>query len=311
MDDIIAVSGSIKSLEKKFLTAEELRSAVLSKSFGEFAGHLANSWYGMPQSPAGAEELTDFFETLTGVLVEEMHRSLPAEIYRYFLLKYDYHNLQLTARADAGAEKEEKNYAIHSSVDYFTLKSAFENNNCKDVPAHLKGVLSFMSKNREAGNLALSLKKMYYKTAAELLGGFHSEFIDNCIRIEIDFSNIAAFIQGKMSGAPVDKSFLIDGGGIKKERFSAEESLWEAAGKRYKKISVPVTAENYDIARYEAVINHIKAGRLVSYGIETVFAYFAGRQIELDNVRRLALGKFYGIDSKVLSEWTVPAYRYV
>lgn len=311
MDDIIAVSGGIKSLEKKFLATDELARAVQSKSFGEFAGLLANSRYRMPQSPAKAEELTEFFETLTADLVKEMHKNLPVEIYRYFLLRYDYHNLKLIAETDADAAKKEKNYAVHSSSDYFTLKSALENNNYKDVPAHLKDALSFISKNREAEGLLLSLKKMYYRTAGELLRGFHSGFIDNCLRIEIDFANISTFIQEKMAGVQAGKDFFIDGGNVKKERFSTEEILWDAVGKQYQKVAVPVTAEGYDIARYTAVMDYVKAGRLVPYGIETVFGYFVGRQAELDNVRRMALGKFYNVDPKILSEWAVPPYQYV
>jgi len=311
MDDIIAVSGSIKSLEKKFLTTDEIARAVQTKNFNEFAGLLANTRYKiLPQNPAKTEELTESFEALTTSLVEEMRKDLPPEIYRYFLLRYDYHNLKLIVKKALDG-KEEKNYAIHSSVDYFTLKSAAENNNYKDIPAHLKDVLSFISKNRQTEKLLLSLKKMYYKTAGVLLKDLRSDYIDSYLCIEIDFANIATFIQGKMSGGQAEKEFIIDGGNIKKTRFVNEEVLWNAVNTEYKNIAPPFSAEEYDIVRYTAIMNYIKAGRLVPYGIETVFSYFAGRQIELENVRRMALGKFYNVDPKVLSGWAILPYQYV
>lgn len=312
MDDIISVSGSIKSLEKKFLTADELARAVQSKSFGEFAGVLADSRYGvLPQSPARTEELAEFFENFTAELVDEMRRSLPVDLYRYFLLRYDYHNLELIARRDAHTAEKEKNYAVHSTVDYFTLKTAVESGNYKEIPAYLKGVLSSMRKNRETGDMSLYLKKTYYVTAAGLLGSFHSLFIDGCLRIEMDFANIATFIQQKMSGVQYVRDYFIDGGNIRIERFSAEDVLWEAVGKKYRKAVVPVTADTYDVTKYEAVMDYVKAGRLVPYGLETVFAYFVGRQVELENVRRMALGKFYNVDPRVLSGWVVPPYQYL
>ena len=311
MDDIISVSGSIKSLEKKFLTADQLSRAVQSRSFTEFAAALADSRYKVPQSPSRAEEVANFFEGLTAELVDEMHRNLPADIYRYFTLEYDFHNMGLIARKETHAAEKGKNYTVHSSVDYFTMKSSVENNNYKDIPEHLKDVLSFVHDNMEAEDLSLSLKKMYYGTSVRLLKEFRSDFINRYLGIEIDFANMATFVQQKMAGIQSGKGSFIDGGNIKVERFAAENVLWEAVGKAYKKIPVPVTVETCDAARYTAIMDYIKTGRLIPYGIETVFAYFAGRRIELDNLRRLAFGKFYGVDPKVLSEWALPPYQYV
>jgi len=309
MGDIIAVSGSIKSLEKSFLTAGDVAKAVQSKGFNEFVSVLAHSRYNvLPQNPAKAEELTEFFEKLTAGLIEEMRKNLPSDIYRYFLLRYDYHNLKLLLDKETG--EEEKNYAVHSSVDYFTLRSALENNNYKDVPVYLKDVLSLISENREGEDLLLSLKRMYYKTAGTLLKSSHSEFLDRYLHLEIDFANISTLIQIRMLGENLKKGFLIDGGGIKKERFFNEDVLWGMIEKKYHNIKVPITAEDYDIARYTAMMNCVKRGRVIPYGIETVFSYFVGRQVEMDNLRRISLGKFYKIDPKVLSEWVIKPYQY-
>lgn len=305
----MAVSGSIKSLEKKFLTADEMAKAVQSKGFSEFVGILAHSRYNaLPQNPAGAEELTGFFEELTADLVEEMHKNLPPDIYRYFILRYDYHNLKLLVGKET--DKEEKNYAVHSSVDYFTLKSALENDNYKDVPVYLKGALSLISENRESEGLLLSLKKEYYSTAGEFLKSSHSDFLDEYLRLEIDLANISTLIQSRMSGEELKKGFLIDGGGIKKERFFNEDVLWASVEKMYHNIKVPITAEDYDIARYTAIMDYVRTGRVIPCGIETVFSYFVGRQVEIDSVRRMSLGKFYRVDPKILSEWAISPYQY-
>ncbi len=311
MDNIISVSGSIKALEKEFLTADELARAVQSGSFGEFAAALADSRYKLPQNPSKAEELADLFEEFTAQLAGEMRRNLPEDMCRYFLLDYDYHNIGLIARKDSSTTEREKNYAIHSSVDFFTLKASVENNNYKDIPEYLKGVLRFVHDNMGAEDLLFSLRKMYYGIAAGLLEGYRSDFIWKYLQVEIDFANIATFIQQGISGAVSGKSFFIDGGQIRIERFIEENVLWEAVSRTYRKTSVPVTAESYDFARYSAMIDYVKTGRLIPYGIETVFAYFAGRRAELDNVKRLALGKFYGVDPKVLSEWILPPYQYI
>lgn len=309
MDNIISLSGSIKSLEKRFLTADVLTRAVQARSFGEFATLLAEGWYRLPQTLLTAEDLTEFFEGCTAELVDEMRRDLPLDIYHYFVLEYDYHNIELLIHKDRYAVEREKDYFRHSSVDYFTLKTSLENNNYKDIPEHLKDVLYFVHNNISAEGLSLSLKRMYYRTVRELLKSAGSDFIDKYLSIEIDFFNIGTFIQQKIAGIQFGKTSFIDGGNIKVERFAVENVLWESVGKRYRNVSVPITLQNYDTARYTAVMNYIKEGRFIPYGIETVFTYFVGRRLELDNVRRLAIGKFYGVDPKVLSDWVLPPYQ--
>ena len=93
--DIITASGRIKFLEKRFITGDEISKAVQAKSFNEFTGILVDSYYQLPQNPAKVEELTEFFENITVSILQEMRKILPSEIYNYFILRYDFHNLRL------------------------------------------------------------------------------------------------------------------------------------------------------------------------------------------------------------------------
>lgn len=310
--DTLAVSGKIKSLEKKFLTAAEIVKLVQAKTFGEFMGMLSGSHYQPPQNISEIEELSGFFENASVLLIEEMRKNLSPALYRYFLLKYDFHNLKIISVMQDTA-KAERNYSALSMVDYFTIKEAFQSKNYKDIPAYLKPALSAVSVMQDKEDISIHLKKAYLKTAAGLLKGFDSGFIDDYLRIETDFANISTFIQQDMAdtgkgGAEI----FIEGGKIRKEKFSAGEILWDAVNSAYKgTVTTPVTAEDYDIERYKALINHIKSGRVFPSGIETIFAYFAGRQIEMDNIRRLAEGKFYNASPDVLTQWVIPPYQYV
>ncbi|MBN1444964.1 MAG: V-type ATPase subunit [Candidatus Omnitrophica bacterium] len=310
--DMIAVSGKIKSLEKKFLTAAETIKLAQVKTFGEFTGMLSGSHYQIPQNISGIEELSGFFENASALFYEELRKTLPPALYRYFLLKYDFHNLKVISLRKDGA-KEEKIYSVHSAVDYFTMKEAFQSKNYKEIPAYLKPALSAISRIQDEGSILLHMKKAYFKTAAGLLKEFESGFIDDYLRIETDFANISTFIQQEMADTGKGGAeMFIEGGKIRKEKFSSGEILWGAVNSAYRgAVVTPVTAENYDIERYKALVNHIKTGRVVPSGIETIFAYFAGRHIEMDNVRRLAEGKFYNVSPDVLSQWALPPYQYV
>ncbi len=309
--DILAVSGTIKSLEKRFLTQADISKLAQVKTFGEFTGLLSASFYQIPPNISGIEELSEFFENASVLLAEEMRKNLPPALYRYFLLKYDFHNLKIISAMQD--EEAERYYSVHSIVDYFTMKEAFQSKNHKDIPAYLKHALSAISGMQDKENILLHLKTAYFKTAAGLLKESESGFIDGYLRIEVDFANISSFIQRDMAGTVKSGADLfIAGGKIRTEKFSSGEILWEAVNSSYRgAIATPVTAEDYDLERYKALLIHIKNGRIIPSGIETVFAYFAGRQIEMDNVRRLAEGKFYNVSPDVLFLWALPAYQYV
>ncbi|HNS33049.1 MAG TPA: V-type ATPase subunit [bacterium] len=307
--DIISLSGRIKSLEKRFLNTDALEKLLEAKNFQEFAGLLENSFYAISGHINSYEELTSFFEDSRGLLTGEMSRVLPRPLYNYFVLRYDYHNLNLLAENREEANK----YSEYSSVQFLVLREALKTNNYKDIPYYLKNSLSIIGKRGEtnASDLSFLLKKSYCKVANQLLKTQNSVSIEYFFGIEIDFVNIASFIQKNISDGLLEQNCLVEGGNIRKERFLNEDILWKSVNTQYHKTAVPVNAGNYEMERYRTLMEYISRGRVVPFGIEPVFFYFAARDIELENVRRLAIGKFYNIEAKILSEWGIFPYQYV
>jgi len=306
--DILGISGRVKSLEKKFLTEDEISKIVNAKTLTEVSSILSSSYYQLP-SITKPEDISNFFETITIDLIKDMQKSLPDELYHYFLLGYDFHNLRLVLE-NYRTGKESRNYIPYSYINYFILKDAFSKNNFKDVPAHLKSLVAFISKNRDREDVMLLAKEIYWETAKDLIKTQHSGFIDGYIKIEIDISNIGTFIQQQMVGGPLNLRFIVDDGRIKKERYIREDILWSTVNMEYH-IKTPITVDEYDGVRYNLIMGYIKDSRVIPYGIEAIFSYFLARKLEIDNLRRLLLGKFYNIEPKVLDNWALKPYQYV
>ncbi|MCM8761999.1 MAG: V-type ATPase subunit [Candidatus Omnitrophica bacterium] len=307
--DILCVSGRIKSLEKKFLTEDDILRIVNAKTLNEVSSILAATHYQLP-SITKPEEIYSFFYTSTIDLIKDMDKSLSEELYFYLLLRYDFHNLKLVLD-NYKTGKESKNYVPYSSVDYFTLKDALIKNNFKDIPPHLKPLVVFVSKNKDMQEVLLRAKRIYWETAKNLVKTQHSDFIDNYIKIEIDLSNIGVFIQQQMAGIPLDLSFIVDGGKIKKERYKREDILWSTAGMLYRGLKTPITVNEYDIIRYNLIMGYIRISRVYPYGVDTIFSYFLARQMEMDNLKRLIFGKFYNIEPEILDDWKLSPYQYI
>ena len=305
--NILSIIGRIKSLEKRFLTAEEIEKLMNAKDFAEFTGILDKPWYDVSPGINSIKELIRIFENSRVILLEEMYKNLPHPLYHYFVLKYDYHNLYLLAEDTTGGE----NYTVYSTIDFNVLQEALSTNNYKNLPSFLKPPMSIIVRYKENNNLDVSLllKKSYYETARKLIRTQGSTAIDYCLGIEIDFANAAVFIEKGISNTQVKQKHLIEGGNINKERFLKAEVLWKSFNKEYPGITTPIDTENYDSERYKLLMQYISRGRTMPYGIEPVFFYFLAREIELESIRRLAIGKLYAVTPKTLSQWGIYPYQ--
>ncbi|MDD3726231.1 MAG: V-type ATPase subunit [Candidatus Ratteibacteria bacterium] len=308
--DTIGISGRIKALEKTFLTAEDITRIVNAKSFSEATGILNGTIYQIPQNISSSRDINNFFNNTILNLIKEMEKCLPEELYYYFLLPYDFYNLKLIFE-NYKTGKESKNYIPHTSVDYFTVREAFEKDNFKEIPPHLKELIGFVSKNREAEDILMMAKKVYWDIVKDIIATQHSDFISGYIKTEIDLSNLGIFLNCQIAKIPCDVEFLADGGRIQRERYSREDVLWSAVDIMYRGLKTPVTIDGYDTAVYIIKMGYLKDARVISLGIEPIFSYFAARQMEIDNIRRLLIGKFYNVDVSRIGEWVLPAYQYV
>lgn len=308
--DIFCVSGRIKALEKTFLTAYDISGIMNAKTIDEAAAILNERIYQVPQKVSSPDDILNIFNNTTIGLVEEMSKSLPEELYQFFLLPYTFHNIKLIIEYYRTG-KENKNYLLYASVDYFTIKDALEKNNFKEIPLYVKPLVEFVLKNRDIKNIMLLAKNVYWNIAQNLVMTQNSDFINGYIKTEIDLSNIGLFLQQQVADISLDIDIFIEGGRIKNERFIREDVLWNTVNMIYAGVKTPVSIHEYDNVKYDLAIDYLKNARVIPFGIDTIFAYFAARIIEIDNLRRLLLGKFYNIDTSNMEDWVWPAYQYV
>ncbi|MCK9265524.1 V-type ATPase subunit [bacterium] len=305
--NILSVSSRIKSLEKHFLRADRIEKLVLSRDFNEFSTILEKSPYEIPNNIKTIETLTELFNNKKTILIEESKKNLPIPLYQYFVLKYDYHNLNIVANG------KNENFSDYSIVNYKILQASFKTNNHKNIPAFLKPALSILNKLKDKSfeEISLSLKQSYYEVAGLLLKTQKSSMINYFLQIEIDFSNISLFMHKRLTGKHLEQENFIDGGNIKKEHFLKEEVLWKTVKNVYKNIDVPIEIDIFDRERFKVLMGYLSRVRIVPYGMEPLFFYFLARDIELENVKRIAIGKFYNIEPQILSEWGAFPYQYV
>ncbi len=302
MLNIYFLSGKITSLEKKFIDYEKLKKIVESKTFEEFVNLLEGSFFKLSSNISNPEDIIKFFENERMKMIEEIEKTFDIEIKKFFLLKYDYFNL-------ANLIKGKEIFSPYGTINFYNLKEAFEKNDFSKIPEFLNDTFKIIKTKNSVEEKLLFIKNDYYEKIykiAEII----SKFIKNYVRIEIDFANLRTYLNKKMAGKKIEISDLIKNGKIKREIFLDEGKLWEKLKLEYKKVQTPLNEENIEVERYGTVIDYIKKGRVKPDTVDKLISFYIAKEIEIENLQRISLSKFYKQEEDFLKKIFIPPYQY-
>jgi len=301
MNNIYFLSGKIISLEKKFIDGERLKKIIESKTFEEFVNALEGSFFKIP-SVSNASGILNFFESERIKLFEEIRKINDERIINFFSLKYDYYNLSLIVL-------NKENFSFYGVLKPYTLKYAFEKNDLSKIPDILFESFAICKSKIPLDEKLLYLKNDYFKKI-QIIAEKISKFTENYLKIEIDFANIQNYLNRKLSEKKINKNDFIKGGFIRIENFIDEASLWKEISFKYKKIEIPLNEENIERERYKTLIEFLKIGRIKPYGIDKIISFYKAREIEIENMQKIAISKFYRESEDFLKKISFPLYQY-
>ena len=305
MRDIIFESGRIKSLEKKFLSRSNFERIIESPDFKSSLSEVEKGFYKL-QNITSSQQIIKFFENEKEKLIREIEGSLAENLANFFKIKYDFHNLKVFVKEKFGIRGKEI-YSFSGIVDPYSLKYSLENRDFDVLPEILRDTIrEFVSLKTDNPQIYFSfLNKKYYQLLKSIIGKEKNEFLNGYLSIEIDFANISFFLFKKSSNI---KEELIEGGNIHLDKFIDEETLWKSLKEVYPEVGVPLKERDFEKFKNRVIIDFLKEARKKGYGVEVVFSYFVARQIEMENLQRILIGKFYNLPSEILKEWIINCY---
>ncbi|HOM27703.1 MAG TPA: V-type ATPase subunit [bacterium] len=302
MLDIYFLSGKINSLEKKFIDGEKLKKIVESKTFEEFVNILEGSFFKIPSNLSSTDEIFKIFENERLKLIEEINKINDEKIIIFFLLKYDYYNLSLLV-------ENKDDFSPYGILNFYILKYAFEKNDFSKIPEVLQEGFAICKSKISLEEKLISLKNSYFEKIYCIANEI-SEFTRNYIKIEIDFANIQNYLNKKLNEKKIYIDDFIKKGFIKRENFLDDAGLWEAISLKYKKIEIPLNEETVERERYKVLIEYLKEGRVKPYGIDKIISFYKAREIEIENLQKLTISKFYRESEVFLKKIIIPPYQY-
>ncbi|MCX7916584.1 MAG: V-type ATPase subunit [bacterium] len=300
--DIYFLSGKINSLEKKFVDYEKIKKILASKTFEEYVNIMEDTFFKIPIHITSPEEILNFFEHERIKLYEEIKKIQDEQINIFFFLKYDYHNLSILLL-------KKETFSLYGIINFYDLKYAFEKNEIRKIPYFLKEGFEICKSKRSLEEILLGLKNNYYKKIYEIAQNI-SDYIKNYIKIEIDFENIKTYLNKRLNEERLSINDFASFGFIKKEYFLNDEELWKAIKTNYKGINTTLGEINIEDERYKILIEYLKEGRVKPDGIDKILSFYLAREIEILNLQRITIAKFYKKDESFLKNIILPPFQY-
>ena len=301
MLDIYFLSGKINSLEKKFIDYEKCEKLIESKTIEEFVNLIEGTFFKLPSHIMKVEEIFEFFENERIKLLEEIKKIFDGKFLYFFLLKYDYNNL-------ANLIENKNNFFICGITDFYILKDAYINNNFSKIPEIFKDIIIKIKSQNQVEEKLLTLKIDYYEKIYEISKKI-SDFINGYVKIEIDFANLGTYLNLKLFEKKIEVEKFIKSGKIKRESFLDEEKLKKSFFSVYKNQLI-LSEEEIEMERYKMVIDYLKYARIKADGIDKIVSFYLAREIEIENLQRLTISKFYKQDENFLRKIMIKPYQY-
>ncbi len=302
MLDIYFLSGKISSFEKKFIDYEKMKRIIECKTFEEFIVLLEGTFYKLPSGISNSEEILKYFENEKDRLIEEIEKTFENDLRYFLLLKYDYFNF---ANLIEGKDK----FSTYGTLNYYLLKDAFEKNDLLKIPEILKDAFRISKVTKSTEEKLLLLKIDYYRKMYKISEKF-SDYLKNYVKIEIDFANLETYLNKKLVNKKIEISDFIENGNIRKEFFLDEENLWKKVATEYKKVKTPLNEENIEFEKYKVIMDYIRNARVMSDTIDKIVSFYIAREIEIKNLQRISVAKFYKQEEEFLKEIIFPPYQY-
>lgn len=314
----------LRVLETRLLDRIKLERLIDSQNAESAFKILLDNNYG---DQAGAALRADDYEILLGDELKKLYKlmkevSPEKRLVEMMCLRYDYHNVKVLLKAKALNKDLDNLLAPISTVPTQKLKEYISSENYRDLsPIMAKAILEVeaeFKKNEDPQDIDILLDKYMYLDIMDKANAIGDPFIKDFYIDTIDFINIKTFLRVKKQNK--DRFFLnkvlIQGGKLQSSLFTSlinehvetlaaklshtdYHELFKRGIEDYERtMKINVLEKEMD----NFLMEYIKKGKFVSFGIEPLMGYMIAKETEIRNVRIIMVGKVNNISPAVIRE---------
>ena len=318
-EDYLTLSAILRAREPKMLSKDKAMRMLEAATFEDAAKALTECGY-EDMSQMNAKEIEESLEKRRSEVYAELNKLSPdCAITDLFRMKYDYHNAKVIIKSEAMGLAAERLLSDAGRVDKKKLKSAYENDDLKEIPEKLADAMteakSLLARTSNPQQADFVLDRAYFQEFAQGAAAEKNEFLSGYAKLMIDASNLKSAVRTMKMGKDADflKEALAEGGNVEPARLLAandKESL--AALFAYSELSEAAallgdvvdggSMTQFELACDNAQNKYLQKAKMVSYGSEPVIAYCAALENEMTAIRMILTGRLAKVDPQTIKE---------
>lgn len=313
----------IGSFVKNLMTKQDLLRAAQAKDLLTIEAMLREFGYGEAKEIHEGDietfirrEQNKLFDLIYDTLPERKELSL-------LLLPFDYHNLKVCLKAEFLGLTPDDNYLVSTGdIDRHKIVAMVKERNYIHMSTHMKAAMEsaidLFGRGNDPQEIDLVMDKACYKEMSEKARESGVDFLAGLVELEIDLLNIKSFVRLKQTKMPwtfFQKIFL-EGGRIAESLFigAYEEPYGQFAEKLapygLKDAVLEGTNKLQESGEFwllekltaDALMEYNKKAKYLSFGIEPIAGYWTAKEVEIDNLRIILLGKKIGLSPEKIGE---------
>lgn len=317
--DYLFISARIRAMERNLLTAARMDRMIDAPTAEDAAKVLGEIGYG-DFALTGDQSLNDVLMAEREKVLQDLTPMMPDKaVVDVFRVKYDYHNVKTMLKALAVGSDPDRLLVDAGRVPVKKLADGLRESDWSVLPGRLQAAAAeaadVLHATGDPQRSDFILDRAYYEEMLALAEATGSKFLTEYVRANIDSVNLRSAVRTLRMKKDGDflKKVLFSGGDVSMEKILAAvengtvENLYRSTALRQAAEYGMASVDGGSMTKFEkacddAVTAVVARAKKVPFGVETVIAYVAAKEIEFTAVRVILTGRLAGLGGETIRE---------
>ncbi len=316
--DWLCVSAYVRALEGKLLTAADYNRMLDAQEMNDVLRLLQDHGYAVHEATqASVEEAIR--EAREALFADFGGFSMDDRLLDLFRIRYDYHNAKVVLKSAVAGVEADHLLMEGGRFDKEELARLLREEEDEQLPPLMEEAVresrSILAAAGDPRKSDFLLDKACYGELAAVAEELGSDFISGYVRLMVDAENVKSLlrVERMYGGAELMADAVLPGGEVREDILLAAVEQG-AITEPYQGTPLAAAVEHiaqaihggsvtaFERACDDIVMRYLQNAALVSFGPETVLAYFAARDQEHRNIRIVMNGRMAGLRSDKIRE---------
>lgn len=313
----------IRSLEKKMITADKFETLIDSGSIEDICRAIQDAGYGSDSDPVTVESYQRLLsEAEHHIFDDTLKIGKDFKLLDIPAFMNDYHNIKVLLKAEALGIDRSDILMPKGTITAERMVELVRDRDRSELTEYMyKAVLEASEAQARTGDpqqIDIICDKYWYADMLRTAEESKNDYIIGYVKLRIDLANLKAYARVRRMGEgwPFLSNVFVPGGTIEAstyqkayaedyEQFASHfkgSNLYKAARDGFEAMAKSGAFTAFEKYLDDAVVEYLKEGSYISFGIEPVFCYYIAKYNEMTNIRILMASKLAGSSPEMIKE---------